>query len=76
MSLLWYCLTDRGKINLCKAAHKLGIDVKKLEAEMEQRDREINKPRLDFEPAVLTHLEETEEIDKIMRKRPHGRPIK
>jgi len=64
MSLFFYCLTDKGKVNLCEVAHRLGIDVKKLEAEMERRDSG------DIPPA---HIENLEEIDRLMRQKPKGR---
>lgn len=62
MSLFWFALSDSGRVNLCKVAHELGIDVKKLEAELEERDKGGKIP--------LPNIESLEEIDKLMRIKP------
>ena len=65
MSLFWFALSDSGRVNLCKVAHELGIDVKKLEAELEERDKGGKIP-----PA---HIEDIEELTKIMKQKPKGK---
>jgi len=74
MALFLYSLTDKGKVNFCKVAHKLGVDVKKLERETEQLDRELEKGNQALEPVVgQPHIEETEDIGKIISQAPHYR---
>ena len=72
LSLFWFVLSDSGRVNLCKVAHELGIDVKKLEAELEERDKEAGKQ--ESGKVGEAHLEDTEEIDHLMRQKPKGKP--
>ena len=71
MSLFFYCLTDSGRVNLCKVAHELGIDVKKLEAELEQKDKEAGKQ--ESGKVGQAHIEDIEELTKIMKQKPKGK---
>ena len=74
MALFLYSLTDEGKVNFCKIAHKLGVDVKKLEQEAAHLDKAMEKGEQDLEPVVgQPHLEDTEDIGKIMSEAPHYR---
>ena len=69
MSLFWFALSDKGRVNLCEVAHKLGIDIKKLEAELDREDREAGESG----KVGQAHIESLEEIDHLMRMKPKGR---
>ena len=71
LSLFWFALSDSGRVNLCKVAHELGIDVKKLEAELEQKDKEAGKQ--ESGKVGQAHIENLEEIDHLMRMKPKGK---
>jgi hypothetical protein len=71
VSLFWYLLTDRGKVNLCEVASKLGINVYQLENKVEEIDRKMNRHYKDYEPPKVTQIESLEELEIEMKKKPH-----
>ena len=70
MGLFFYSLTDKGRVNLCEVAYRLGIDIKKLEAELDQKDKEVGKDEL---PVGKPLIEPLSELEVIMRQKPKGR---
>ena len=70
MALLWYSLTDRGVVELSKAAHELGMSVKKLKDDMEQLDRAMEKKSAE---GVTPDIPVEEDVAKIMKEAPHWR---
>ena len=70
MALFLYSLTDKGKVNFCETAHKLGVDVKKLERETEQLDKAMEKGSAE---GLAPDIPVEEDIAKIMSEAPHYR---
>lgn len=70
MALFLYSLTDKGKVNFCKVAHKLGVDVKKLERETAQLDKAMEKKSAE---GLAPDIPVEEDVEKIMKQAPHWR---
>jgi hypothetical protein len=70
LALFLYSLTKKGASKFAEVAGDLGVDIKRLEQEAEQQDRQMERPKVHYapkEPNPNAPMETTQEIGQLIR---------